>query len=153
MKAISIRQPWAWLIVRPDLDTEFKRMQNASEFKDVENRTWSTKYRGPILIHAAKGMSDGEYDIAKNFAALQNVTAFPCPSELQRGGIIGVAELYDCVDWSSSVWFSGPFGFLLRNAKPLRPFECKGALGLFEVDDGLGIVSEARKALGIQSNR
>jgi len=40
MKAILIRQPWAWLIVHG--------------YKDVENRTWSTKYRGPILIHAGK---------------------------------------------------------------------------------------------------
>ena len=37
MKAISIRQPWAWLIVHG--------------YQDVENRTWSTKHRGPILIH------------------------------------------------------------------------------------------------------
>ena len=40
MKAISIRQPWAWLIVHG--------------YKDVENRTWATKHRGPILIHAGK---------------------------------------------------------------------------------------------------
>ena len=37
MKAISIRQPWAWLIVQG--------------YKDIKNRTWAAKYRGPILIH------------------------------------------------------------------------------------------------------
>lgn len=48
MKALSIRQPWAWAIV------------NAG--KRVENRTWETRYRGPILIHAAKGVTKREYE-------------------------------------------------------------------------------------------
>ena len=39
MKILSIRQPWAALIVHG--------------FKETENRTWSTSYRGPVLIHAA----------------------------------------------------------------------------------------------------
>ncbi|WP_206002040.1 ASCH domain-containing protein [Paraburkholderia aromaticivorans] len=38
MKALSIRQPWAWLIVKGH--------------KDIENRTWSTRFRGRVLIHA-----------------------------------------------------------------------------------------------------
>jgi ASCH domain-containing protein len=40
MKIISIRQPWASLIV--------------SGAKDVENRTWPTRYRGPVLVHASQ---------------------------------------------------------------------------------------------------
>jgi len=40
MKALSIRQPWAWLLVEG--------------FKDIENRTWKTNYRGSFLIHASK---------------------------------------------------------------------------------------------------
>src|SRR6267378_3713180 len=50
MKIISIRQPWASLIV--------------SGVKDVENRTWSTRYRGPVLIHASRTadkISDDEF--------------------------------------------------------------------------------------------
>ena len=43
MKALSIRQPWAWLIV--------------NGHKDIENRSWPTRFRGPVLIHAAKGMT------------------------------------------------------------------------------------------------
>jgi hypothetical protein len=39
-RAISIRLPWAWLIV--------------NGFKDVENRSWRTRHRGTILIHASK---------------------------------------------------------------------------------------------------
>ena len=37
-RALSIRQPWAWLIL--------------NGYKDLENRTWRTDYRGPLLIHA-----------------------------------------------------------------------------------------------------
>jgi hypothetical protein len=48
MKALSIRQPWAWLIV--------------NGYKDIENRSWATKFRGPVLIHAAKGMTGAEYN-------------------------------------------------------------------------------------------
>lgn len=42
MKALSIRQPWAWLI--------------ANGYKDIENRSWRTNYRGPVLIHASAAM-------------------------------------------------------------------------------------------------
>lgn len=53
--------------------------------------------------------------------------------DLQRGGIVGRAEIVDCVESSDSPWFVGPFGFVLRNIEPLpfRPY--KGALGFFEV--------------------
>jgi hypothetical protein len=39
-KALSIRQPWAHLIV--------------AGIKQIENRTWTTRYRGPLLIHAGQ---------------------------------------------------------------------------------------------------
>ena len=41
MRVLSVRQPWASLLVRG--------------VKDIENRTWSTTYRGPVLIHACAG--------------------------------------------------------------------------------------------------
>ena len=40
MKALSIKQPWAWAI--------------ACGHKTIETRTWSTTYRGPLLIAASK---------------------------------------------------------------------------------------------------
>jgi hypothetical protein len=36
-----------------------------------------------------------------------------------RGGIIGIAEIVDCVAAHTSPWFEGPFGFVLRNARKL----------------------------------
>jgi len=44
LTCLSVRQPWAWLIV--------------NGHKDVENRTWSTQHRGDILIHASAGRLD-----------------------------------------------------------------------------------------------
>lgn len=107
MIALSIRQPWASLILKAH--------------KDIENRCWPTKVRGRILIHAAKGMTWNEYEDAIAFAvdairadardaaATRRVTlrelgfAF---SDLQRGGIIGSVEIVDCVRHSNSPWFS-----------------------------------------------
>ncbi len=113
---LSIRQPWAWLIV------------NAG--KDIENRSWPTKFRGRFLIHASKGMTRDEYEDAGLCAADSRI-ALPRFEVLERGGIVGEAEIVDCVTRSESVWFFGPYGFVLRNAKPLPFWPCKGALGFF----------------------
>lgn len=120
MKALSIRQPWAWLIIHGG--------------KDIENRTWTTSYRGPLLIHAAKGMTQAEYRDAVLFA-LDRGVCVPDWHELKRGGIIGAVDLAHTVAFSSSPWFAGNghFGFVLRNPKPLPFHPCKGALGFFEV--------------------
>ena len=123
MRALSIRQPWAWLIL------------NAG--KDIENRDWPTRFRGRFLIHASKGMTHDEYDCADDPLWHKGGPTIELPSfqELERGGIVGEAELIDCVTQSDSPWFNGSFGFVLANVKPLpfRPF--KGALGFFDVPD------------------
>lgn len=120
--AISIRQPWAWLIL------------NAG--KDIENRNWKTNFRGSVLIHASKGMTRDEYCDA--FDMLDTIDtegkiAIPKINELQLGGIVGEVEIVDCVTSSVSPWFVGQFGFVLKNPKslPFQPY--KGQLGLFEV--------------------
>lgn len=120
MKAISIRQPWAWLILHAG--------------KDIENRTWMTLFRGRVLIHASKGMTRHEYAGAFDTLDCIDLTAqiaIPTFDELQRGGIVGEADIVDCVQKSDSPWFFGPYGFVLRNAK-LLPFQsCNGSLGFF----------------------
>jgi hypothetical protein len=122
MKALSIRQPWAWLIVNGQ--------------KDIENRTWATNFRGPVQIHAAKGMTLDDYLACEIFCADIPGVRLPAFEELQRGGIVGHAEIVDCVTKSDSPWFVGPVGFVLANPRP-RPFRpCKGALGFFEVERG-----------------
>lgn len=115
MKAISIRQPWADAIIWHG--------------KDIENRDWPTRYRGPVLIHAAKAWGRPErddLDTVERMAGVKLETDRPL-----LGGVIGQAEIVDCVTYSDSKWFFGRYGFVLRNAKslPFRP--CRGALGFF----------------------
>lgn len=127
MKALSIRQPWAWLIIHGG--------------KDIENRSWATKFRGPVLIHAAKRMIENELYDATCFAHEAwrklrfDTRKLPkCPrSKLERGGIVGVAEIVDCVSSSSSPWFVGEYGFGLANVRSLPFHPCKGSLGFFDV--------------------
>lgn len=126
--ALSIKQPWAWAII------------NAG--KDIENRSWPTKQRGPICIHAAKGMTNREWDAAMDFID----QAFPVPLasqmgrrrsaagslDAQRGGIVGTAEIIGCVEGSPSPWFQGRYGFVLRNVQPVEFIPVKGMLGFFD---------------------
>jgi len=135
MKALSIRQPWASLILKAR--------------KDVENRCWPTKYRGRILIHAAKGMTREEHEDAIYFAVHAIRAGEPGGTahtttlrelgfafeDLPRGGIIGSVEIVDCVSSSSSPWFVGEFGFLLRDPRPLPFRPWKGQLSFFDVPD------------------
>ena len=116
MQALSIRQPWAWLI--------------AHGHKHIENRSWSTSYRGPVLIHTGKRL-DQDADFARDLAAKLGVTI---PDELPLGGIVGIARITDCVTDSDSHWFYGPYGFVLADARPLPFVPCRGSLGFFHPD-------------------
>ncbi len=121
LSALSIRQPWAWLIL------------NAG--KDIENRTWQTHFRGRFLIHASKGCTRKEYrEAIEDWVYLFDIPDERVPSfeSLNFGGIVGVATIADCVAKSESEWFSGPFGFVLRDVQPLQFVPCTGALGFFK---------------------
>lgn len=136
MKALAIKQPWAWMIIRPDLTGVMARkIATASgEIKDLENRTWHTNFRGRFLVHASKGLTRQEYWTAHDFAVHLGVIAPPM-EELQRGGIIGSVELVDSVDDSDSDWYMGEKGFVLRDPRPLPFIPLKGQLGFFDVPD------------------
>lgn len=144
MRALSIRQPWAWLIVRPDIvDEELRRQAYASGLmKDIENRSWPTKFRGRVLIHASKGMTRAEYEDARSFIfmdlGIPPEIRLPPREALERGGIVGIATITDCVvpACQKSPWhIEGAFGFRIADAMPLPFIECKGALGFFDVPD------------------
>lgn len=105
MKALSIKDPWASLIVAGK--------------KTIELRTWRTNYRGPILIHRS-GKSRGIIGIADivdiieiesldQFRALHN--KHHAPDEFYRGKL---------------------HGWILKNAKQIEFIPCKGRLGLWE---------------------
>lgn len=111
--ALTVRQPYAWLIVMG--------------IKPIENRTWSTQYRGPLLIHAAiKPHDDSIEAIERRYRVKIDRAA------LRFGGIIGRVELVDVVEYHRSRWFTGPLGWVLK-APCVLPFRrMRGAQGLFE---------------------
>ncbi len=140
MKALSLTQPWAWLVVHGG--------------KDIENRKWNTKHRGAFLIHAAKGMTKLEWLRAFIFAegvggaALAN--RIPEYASLERGGIIGATNLYtvihpllpmqmrDRLPWH----MADQYGFVIADTRPLPFLPCKGALGFwgnFDIVDGQAV--------------
>lgn len=123
MNAISIRQPWAWLIVEGH--------------KPIENRTWYTKFRGDIQIHAAKGCTQAEYDAAVDFVRSFDPTlaaGIPPLERLERGGIVGLVRITGCVERHPSPFFVGPFGFVMERPYPLPFRPMRGMLGIFNVN-------------------
>lgn len=136
MIALSIRQPWAWLITRPDITDAQERLAAAADgrMKTVENRTWHTHVRGDFLIHASKGMTGAEYDAAARVASSIAGIKLPPAELLERGGIVGQACLVDCVRTSSSPWWAeGSHAFVLRDAQALPFMPCLGQLSFFDV--------------------
>lgn len=111
MKALSIRQPWAELVLRG--------------LKDVENRSWRTHHRGPLLIHASQGADEPWYG------------DFGIPEDAPRGALVGVVDVIDCMRQRTSPWHSrGSWGFYLAKPRRLpRPVPWKASLGLFDVPD------------------
>lgn len=149
LRALSLTQPWAWLVVRPDVvDSEARaRLMEALEIKNIENRTWNTTFRGRFLVHASKRMTDddwmGGYYFAKDVGGLQLANRIPGYEALSRGGIVGVAELVDVLTPTATPtvpWhMPGQFGFVLANVEPLPFHPCKGSLGFwgdFDLRDG-----------------
>jgi len=122
MKTLTVKQPWAWLIVQG--------------FKDVENRTWPAPIRGRVLIHAS-GTPDANID---RIRAIWNeeVPEHAMPENLPLGGIVGEVTLTDCITDSDSDWAEpGMHHWLLGNARPITFKSVRGRLGLWEFDESL----------------
>ncbi len=148
MKALTIKQPWAWFI--------------ANGFKDIENRSWPTKYRGVILIHAGKepygGSNQAAVTTARELCKANGALAHEeqVPEVFDYGGIVGIAQIADCVDRHHSPWFFGPYGFVLTNAKPLPYVPCRGTLSLWEADVqtlGIAIPPDYIQTAGFKTGR
>jgi len=119
MKALTLKQPWAELILLGK--------------KTVETRTWNTSFRGRFLIHA--GLNPDK-------KAMQLFGY----SELACGCILGEAELVDVIEYNteaewkadtrhcaSSIPFDKKrYGFVLTNVRRVKPKPCKGKLGFWE---------------------
>lgn len=121
MKAITICQPFAhWIITGEKL---------------IENRTWETSYRGPLLIHAG---------VSRKFLLEEDDV-----ESMTFGAIIGICELVDCVPLrkvKKRPHAEGPFCFLLDNVHQFPdPIPYRGQLNIYNVDES--IVRAAIQAL------
>ena len=138
MRCLSVLQPWAWAIIHGP--------------KCVENRSWPTKYRGPLLIHAGKSRSllDGTAPsdwIDRGGLKLPSFTAIG-PKMLAFGALIGQVELVECIelakadelpakqrDWLKGHPFTeGPFCWIVKNPQAFpEPIAYRGQQSLFHV--------------------
>ena len=148
MKAITLTQPWATLV--------------AIGAKKIETRSWPTKYRGPIAIHAAKAFPGWAKQTCEEYL-FQRALGLPDRSEgdlqkwmdamrdgikaLPLGQVIATARIVNCIETHLIERFVQPFteqerafgdytpgryGFLLEDVRQIEPAPAKGALGLWE---------------------
>lgn len=113
MRALTVRQPWAWAIICAG--------------KDIENRSWTNRHAtGTVAIHAGTGLD--------SLNELPRGVKRPGPEDLIHGAIIGVVDIVRVVRKGRSKWFSGPLGWVLRNPRRLlKPIRCPGRLGLWRL--------------------
>lgn len=93
MKALTLHQPWASLI--------------AVGLKTVETRSWSTKHRGPIAIHAGKQQMAGEIPLRlwwDNHDVLEPQIDTADWETLPLGKVVALANLVDVVPISELAW-------------------------------------------------
>jgi hypothetical protein len=124
MRALSIKQPWAWLI--------------CAGYKDVENRKFDAPRCGRIYVHASRKVDDeGAIWLWENKERLGiqgciNDWTVIC-NTWKQGAIIGEVDIEYVTLRHSSLWFTGPLGYVLRNPELYdKPIPCKGKLGFFE---------------------
>ena len=117
MKTLSIKQPWAYAILKKN--------------KRVENRSWATKFRGEFYIHAAKTLDERAPQWLMDEYLFDRAMH---RDGTQQGGIVGTAKVVDCVTNYESAWFQGPYGFILADVKPHVFVSVKGQLNFFEVN-------------------
>jgi ASCH domain len=114
MRALTIRQPFADLIAHAD--------------KRIENRTWTTSYRGPVLIHAAKTVNQAARQHDPMAAVVRGL-------QLDLGAVVAVAQITDChaPDGPCTPWsITGMHHWVLDDVTALaQPVPCQGRLGLW----------------------
>ena len=117
LHCLSIQQPFAWAVV--------------AGVKDVENRSWVTDYRGPVVIQAGATKA--------NTARVAKAGVLPA-IDFAYSALIGVADLVDVVPLSeeleSNPWAWGPQCWRFANARAfVQPIPSKGKLKLYPLDE------------------
>ena len=114
--ALSVWQPWAWLLV--------------AGRKDTENRRWRTTHRGRLWIHASLRFDQAAYD-----ALIAEGINLPPTEALPRGALVGAVELLGCVRDSQSPWaVPGQWHWQMgRHWMLPQPIPMRGKQGLFPI--------------------
>lgn len=108
MRAISIRQPWAWLVITGRCP--------------IINLDWTTSYRGPFLIRAGQKLVQRDYrELAAQLRDQLHIEVpqFTEVDRVPRGGIVGQAVLTGTFVEHPSPFFRGPIGWTVEDAQPL----------------------------------
>ena len=134
MKAITILQPWAWLL--------------ASGKKRCETRSWKTNYRGELLIHAGKkNMTDTMRQTIFESRHMEQAGVFD--TEMVTGAVIGKASLVNCVlidepivelikeqhldEYAFGDFTPGRYAWVMEDAKLFdKPIPARGRQGLWD---------------------
>jgi hypothetical protein len=132
MRALSVTQPWASLIVLG--------------VKRLETRPWRTVYRGPLLIHAARAFPAAARALCRRepFRSLLHAAGLDAAA-LPLGAVVGGVELLDCVrvedlpepepdEAALGDFRPGRWVWRLADPRRLGPFPARGRLGLFDLD-------------------
>ena len=148
MRALTMTQPWAMLVALGE--------------NTIETRSWSTRYRGPLAIHAAKGFPADARSLCDEepYRSVLARGGFASPDELPLGAVIAVARLVDVMAFTRTSlretrvraargdlpaheadfgdFSPGRFGFVLADVRRLAtPVPARGMLGLWEVPASL----------------
>ena len=139
MKALTLTQPWATLV--------------AIGAKKIETRSWSTNYRGPLAIHAAKGFPtwakeecwNVEFSQPLNNAGYKIFDLDTGTTDLPIGALVATCNLVDVIHIVAGVeiplggeWYFGDYSigrymWKLENVvRLIEPIPAKGSLGLWE---------------------
>ena len=126
MKVLTIKQPWASLIIEG--------------YKRFEFRSWKTKYRGELLIHAGKSIDKEAYERFKGYL-----------TEMPLGKIIGRVEFTDCIKTTPEFFeerlkenkdiytksiFKEDYAWQVELKEKFdKPIDVKGKLGLWDYEE------------------
>jgi len=131
-RALSLTPWWAWLVTRG--------------LKPIENRKWSTKKRGWLLIHASQGKPEHREEVVQFLesaptslkVALEALDYDLPGDEVPRGGIVACTKIVDCsrniAGSPKSPWeMAGQFSFVLSGTMPTPFIPCRGSLSFWKV--------------------
>lgn len=129
MKALTLRQPWAWAV--------------ASGHKKVENRVWAPRYRGPLLIHAGVAVEDEYLDFVARECGVDEQVLLREIAET-RGRFVALCEFYNIMppvdDPQYDRWAApGQYRWMLKNIRAVTSDRYRGKQGLWLPEDDFTI--------------